>query len=48
MYYLCIMNEEIIKMLLRGERPESMDYKQFRIKRKAVQQFLKKRRNGRN
>lgn len=36
-------DEEIIKQLVRGERPEGMDYEEFRIKRKAIQKYLKNR-----
>lgn len=32
-----------IAMLLRGERPEGMPYEEFRLKRKAVERFLKLR-----
>lgn len=39
--------QEQINMLLRGERPEGMDYNEFRVKRKAVQLFLKRKLKGR-
>jgi hypothetical protein len=36
-------NMDHIAMLLRGERPEGMPYEEFRLKRKAVERFLKLR-----
>lgn len=41
------LDEQIVRQLIRGERPEGMDYKEFRIKRKAIQKFLKNRRYAR-
>lgn len=38
------LDEQIVKQLMRGERPEGMDYKEFRVKRKAIQKFIKSRR----
>jgi len=38
-------DEKHIKFLMRGERPEGMSFEEFKIKRKIVQKFLK-RRNG--
>lgn len=40
------INEQLIAQLLRGERPEGMNYKEFRIKRKAIDIFIKKRNKG--
>jgi hypothetical protein len=40
------VKEEIIKFLLRGKRPKDMDYNEFKLKRKAIQSYLKRRRNG--
>jgi len=37
--------EEISK-LIRGERPEGMDFEEFRLKRKAVTQYLRRRKKG--
>ena len=39
--------QEQINMLLRGKRPEGMNYHEFRVKRKAVQLFLKRKSKGR-
>lgn len=38
------ISEEHISMLMRGERPPEMDYEEFKLKRKALQWFLKRRR----
>ena len=38
--------EEHIKLLLRGERPEGMDFEEFKLKRKAIQHYLKQRKYG--
>lgn len=32
-----------VKQLMRGERPEGMDFAEFKIKRKMVQKFLQGR-----
>lgn len=40
------INEQLIAQLLRGERPEGMDYKEFRLKRKAIQLYLKRKKKG--
>jgi hypothetical protein len=37
------ISEEDISKLMRGERPEGMDFEEFKLKRKALQYFLKKR-----
>ena len=41
-----VIEEEYISQLIRGERPEGMDYEEFRIKRKALNRFLKQYRNN--
>lgn len=41
-------DEDHIKFLMRGERSEGKSYKEFKIKRKIIQQYLKRRRNGRD
>ncbi len=41
------ISEEHISMLMRGERPEGMDFVEFKLKRKALNHFLKKRKKGR-
>lgn len=41
------INELAVKQLLRGERPEGMPLTEFKIKRKAVQTFIKRKRKGR-
>ena len=38
------IREDHIAMLMRGERPEGMDSEEFKLKRKAIQYFLKKTR----
>jgi hypothetical protein len=40
------VNEDHVVMMLRGERPDGMDYEEFRIKRKALQNFLKRYMKG--
>jgi len=37
----------MIEKLMRGERPEGMDFEEFKIKRKAIQKFIKKYLRGR-
>lgn len=41
------MNNPLVAQMLRGERPEGMSYDEFKIKRKAVEKYLKKRAKGR-
>lgn len=41
------MNNPLVAQMLRGERPEEMSYDEFKIKRKAVEKYLKKRAKGR-
>lgn len=41
------LREDVVSMLLAGKRPEGMDYREFQIKRKAVQTFLKRTKKGR-
>jgi len=41
------IREDHITFLLRGERPEGMDLDQFKLKRKAIQQFLRGIKRGR-
>jgi hypothetical protein len=40
------IDEKVIKQLFRGERPEGMNYEDYRIKRKAIQLFLKRKQKG--
>lgn len=35
-----------IAQLMRGERPEEMGYNEFKLKRKAINYFLKNRKKG--
>ena len=37
------IREDHISQLMCGKRPEGMDYNEFRVKRKAIQLFLKQR-----
>lgn len=37
------MTEEDITKLWRGERPSEMDFKEFKIRRKMLQKYLKLR-----
>ena len=37
------IREDHISELMCGKRPEGMDYNEFRVKRKAIQLFLKQR-----
>lgn len=40
------MNEEVIAQMLSGKRPENMSYEEFRIKRKMIGNFLKRKSRG--
>lgn len=40
------MSNPLVAQMLRGERPEGMSYDEFKIKRKAVEKYLKKRAKG--
>ena len=40
------IKDELVAMLMRGERPEGMSYSDFKIKRKAIQQYIKQRNKG--
>ena len=40
------MNNPLVAQMLRGERPEGMSYDEFKIKRKAVEKYIKKRAKG--
>lgn len=35
------IREDHISSLICGKRPEGMDYQEFRLKRKAIQRFIK-------
>ena len=35
------INEDHISQLMCGKRPDGMDYQEFRVKRKAIQKFIK-------
>ena len=37
------IREDHISQLMCGERPEGMDFNEFKLKRKAIQLFLKQR-----
>jgi len=39
-------NELVIAQLMRGERPDGMSYQDFKIKRKAVQVYIKRKLKG--
>ena len=39
--------EDIVAMLLSGKRPEGMGFEEYRVKRAAVQTFLRRRKRGR-
>lgn len=41
------ITEEDLVMLMRGERPESLTYEQFRLGRKNAQRLLKEYKKGR-
>ena len=41
------IREDHVAQLMRGERPEGMDFEEFKIKRKAVQALLKRIKRGR-
>ena len=34
-------DDSVIKLLMRGERPEGMNFEEFKIKRKIIQQYIK-------
>lgn len=40
------IKDELVAMLMRGERPEGMTYEDFKIKRKAIQKYIKQRNKG--
>lgn len=42
-----LTDNPIVGQLLAGIRPEGMDYNEFRIKRKALNTYLKHRKRGR-
>lgn len=42
-----VLQEDVVALLLAGKRPEGMGFEEFRIKRAAVQSFLKRKAKGR-
>ena len=42
-----LTDNPIVGQLLSGKRPEGMSYDEFRIKRKALNAYLKRRKRGR-
>lgn len=40
------ISEENISKLMRGERPEGMDYVEFKLKQKALRMYLKQYKKG--
>lgn len=41
------VTEEMIASLMSGKRPEGMNFEEFKIKRKALNKFMKQRKKGR-
>ena len=41
------INEIAVSQLMRGERPDGMSFEEFKIKRRAIKTFFKKRSKGR-
>lgn len=41
------VTEEMIASLMSGRRPEGMNFEEFKIKRKALNKFMKRRNKGR-
>jgi len=40
------INNEIVSQLMSGKRPENMSFDEFKIKRKAIESYLKRRNKG--
>ena len=41
------IREDHVSQLMRGERPEGMDFEEFKIKRKATQKLIEQIKKGR-
>lgn len=39
-------NNPVITQLLRGERPKEMSYEEFKVKRKMIENYLRRKKKG--